>query len=594
MTGTLMPDYGPGTRLVLVRPDQSVAVLTEDFHSACDPDLSFDARSLLFAGRRKSTDDWAIFEMNLDDRAVRQITQNLGDCRQPGYQATFYTIISPKPWYQLTFVRLDHDTRNEFAAGSATHLYSCKLDGTAARRLTYNLSCDVDPFLKPDGRLVYAAWQRSQLNHGSAGRVSLFDINTDGTDAVALCTDQGKRIKHMPCTTSDSLVVFVESDSPTRDGSGSLGSVQLRRPLHSYRAITSQAQGHFHSPSPLPDNRILVSHQPLGKAVSHGVYALDPATGQRQRLFDDPGYHDIQARAIFPRAEPDGRSSVVTEEDPLGKLYCLNVYLADWQKGEGLPPGSVKRLRVLEGIPIRSQPTTAPGQDPRRTGPLAQRRILGEVDVAADGSFQVEIPASIPVELQILDEDGLALNTCSWIWAKNHEPRGCIGCHEDGELTPENLLVEAVTRPASKLTLAPERRRTVDFRADVAPILAEHCSKCHQRRQPRMRFGSAGPEQSGQAAVYRTYLSLVARDSGGQYKYVQAGKARASVLIWRVMGRNTSRPWDETHTAARAEVACMPPQESNALTRTQIRTLIEWIDLGAAWSGIPDTEDAAQ
>jgi hypothetical protein len=24
----------------------------------------------------------------------------------------------------------------------------------------------------------------------------------------------------------------------------------------------------------------------------------------------------------------------------------------------------------------------------------------------------------------------MALRSCSWIWAKNHEPRGCIGCHE--------------------------------------------------------------------------------------------------------------------------------------------------------------------
>ena len=77
--------------------------------------------------------------------------------------------------------------------------------------------------------------------------------------------------------------------------------------------------------------------------------------------------------------------------------------------------------------------------------PIAVRRgvgILGEVPVEEDGSFNVEIPANTPIELQILDADGMALRSCGWIWAKNHEPRGCIGCHEDNELTPENRFVE--------------------------------------------------------------------------------------------------------------------------------------------------------
>ena len=56
---------------------------------------------------------------------------------------------------------------------------------------------------------------------------------------------------------------------------------------------------------------------------SHGVYRLDPATGKTELVFDDPGYHDIQAKIVSARPEPDGRSSVVTEKDRYGKLYCL-------------------------------------------------------------------------------------------------------------------------------------------------------------------------------------------------------------------------------------------------------------------------------
>ena len=124
-------------------------------------------------------------------------------------------------------------------------------------------------------------------------------------------------------------------------------------------------------------------------------------------------------------------------------------------------PGTVKRFRVLEGIPLAD---VTPNGIPQ----LVQRRILGEIDIEKDGSFNIEIPANIPVELQTLDADGMALRSCGWIWAKNHEPRGCIGCHEDGELTPENVFVDAVKRsfdqtdPTPRAT--PDRRFPPDSR----------------------------------------------------------------------------------------------------------------------------------
>ena len=35
------------------------------------------------------------------------------------------------------------------------------MDGSALRRLTFNLSNDMDPVILPDGRMVYAGWLRS-------------------------------------------------------------------------------------------------------------------------------------------------------------------------------------------------------------------------------------------------------------------------------------------------------------------------------------------------------------------------------------------------------------------------------------------------
>ncbi|MEE8418206.1 MAG: hypothetical protein V3S06_06020, partial [candidate division Zixibacteria bacterium] len=282
------PDFGDRARLVKVNADSSIKELSRDFHSACDPAISFDASHILFAGKRAPDDDWNIYEMEIDGSNVRQITDGIGNCRSPDYQAMLYTIVSPEPWYQLTFVGMENGTSDEYGACTTTNLYSCKLDGSEVRRLTFNLSGNMDPFIMTDGRLLFASRHRSALDPELPGRISLFGINIDGTDYALFHADKGKRIKRMPCTTTKGLVVFIEADQLRWDGSGNIGSTLMRRPLHSYRPITRDSDGLFHSPSPLPDGRILVSRRLQDDTDTHGVYRLDPSSGQLEKIFDNP------------------------------------------------------------------------------------------------------------------------------------------------------------------------------------------------------------------------------------------------------------------------------------------------------------------
>ena len=41
------------------------------------------------------------------------------------------------------------------------------------------------------------------------------------------------------------------------------------------------------------------------------------------------------------------------------------------------------------------------------------------------------------------------------MWVRNNENRGCIGCHEDGELAPEDRLAEALKKPAVQMGVHP-------------------------------------------------------------------------------------------------------------------------------------------
>ena len=196
--------------------------------------------------------------------------------------------------------------------------------------------------------------------------------------------------------------------------------------------------------------------------------------------------------------------------------------------------------------------------------------------MAEDGSFQVLVPANLPLQLQILDEDGLALRSGAWIWVRNHFNQGCVGCHEDPERSPPNRFVKALASPAPQLTLPPALRRTVDYRHDVAQIVAGRCVACHGEGgalpdlRPAPGPAGGGPEADAPGAAYRALLD----------GFVQPGRARASRLVWHLFGRNTSRSWDPE--AASREVRPMPGG-GPPLTDEERRTIAEWIDMGAAW-----------
>jgi hypothetical protein len=548
-----------------------------DFHSAADPDVSFDGKRIVFSGKKNASDKWNVFEMGIDGRGVRQITRDLGDCRSPVYLSTQYTIISTEPWYQIAFTSAEAGKTNEHGHTPARHLYSCLLDGSGTRRLTFNLSSDIDPFLMQDGRLLFSSWQRSTLSRGMRGRLALFTINNDGTDVSLFSGDEGQTIKHMPCTTTRDLAIFVEAESLPWDGAGRLSAVSLRRPLYSHRVISEN--GLFHSPSPLPDGEILVSKRPADGDGTHGVYRLEPDTGEIEPVFDDPSYHDIQAKVVRTRPEPDGRSSVVTEKDPYGQLYCMNVSETDLKRRDWMTREQAIKLRVLEGV--APEGSDGNGKGCHEEPPLAQKRFLGVIPIEPDGSFYIKVPANTSIQLQLLDENNLALRTCSWIWAKNHEPRGCIGCHEDPELTPENRFVDAVKKPPIELILPPEKRRTVDFLRDVMPVLENKCALagCHVAGASPPFLDSS---QEDDSCFNVAYKSLV---SSSQGKYVNPGEARTSPLIWSIFGRTTSRPWDPAPTSG--PIRPMPPPGSDPLTNEELQTIAEWIDLGALWEGVP-------
>ena len=85
--------------------------------------------------------------------------------------------------------------------------------------------------------------------------------------------------------------------------------------------------------------------------------------------------------------------------------------------------------------------------------------VAGEADeapVEEDGSFFLEVPARTPIRVETVDEHGAVLKAMrSWFWVMPNERRGCIGCHEDRELSPPNRHPLALRRPPHRIAGPP-------------------------------------------------------------------------------------------------------------------------------------------
>lgn len=584
-----------GSRLVVVSPDGVARPLSEGFASACDPDVSFDARRILFAGRKQGETHWRIWEMNLDGTGPRPISPEGQHARSPIYVSSLFTLNSPEPWLTVVYVDVQ-DRQGEKGGSPFSALYSVRLDGSDFRRLTYTPSSSFDPFQAWDGRVLYAGERHSLEPSPPRKRVGLFGIHIDGADMELFGGQQGRPFQWMPCVTEKGLVVFVESEGDSLGGAGLLACVHESRPSMTYRRLTTDAGWSHLYPSPITGNCLLVARAPTDGGGTWGIHAFDADQGTFRPVFDSPEFDEVQAKILRPKDQPDGHSTVVDDTAATGVFYGMNCYDAEERIRKNVMPGTFKRVRLIEGV---IEKTEFPDEASASVSSGLRKRLLGEAPIETDGSFNVEVPAKTLILLQALDERGLALATCGWIWVQPKETRGCIGCHEDPERVPENEYVLALRRPSNRLVLPPAQRRALSFREEIAPLLQRHCAaaECHGAKDamPHLPLTSHPPIL---AELEASFAALMAAEDGTNNqgpapsvgRYVDAGRARTSWLIWQLAGQDTSRPWDwngsETRFAAREVRKMPPPGKGTPLRSEQVRTLIQWIDLGAQFDTV--------
>jgi hypothetical protein len=155
---------------------------------------------------------------------------------------------------------------------------------------------------------------------------------------------------------------------------------------------------------------------------------------------------------------------------------------------EGVEPGTVKYLRVVESPEKRFWTHAAWGGQGVHCPAMnwhsfENKRILGTVPVAEDGSAYFEVPCDKFVYFQLLDENKMMVQSMrSGTIVQSGELTSCVGCHENRRMAPQQVSEKtsiALGRPPSRLCGWKGEPRLFNYASEVQPVFDKHCVSCH-------------------------------------------------------------------------------------------------------------------
>jgi len=445
--------YPEASRIVLVPLEgdaDGVRILSRDLYAAGAPSVSFDGRSVVFAGRADESSAWAIFEADLWGSGLRTVVEaGLRDCFDPTYAAND----------EILFVCVDHEPCCGHDAQSRS-LYSASRTGCCVERITYGPGSAFDPYPLQDGRVLFSMWQASGSGRPAEGATALFVVNPDGTLLDPFVgSHRGPVFKVRPRETYDGGVVYLTADRERADAS--IERVEMRLPLRTHRVLElTPAEFRPEAAEPLPDGAILVAGRVAAgdrRRATSAVYRAPSAGGDLDLLFDDPNWDEVEAVPAIPRKEPGLRPGHLYKSKSTEDIGTLLGYDANRSDGRfGPSKGSAKAsiLRISQAWPATPGELMATAELP---GYGLYREVeLGKAVIEGDGSFFVEVPSDVPLRVTTLDADREEIATSEWFWVRRNEVRACFGCHEGPEAMPINRPLEALTRRPIRLPAVSE------------------------------------------------------------------------------------------------------------------------------------------
>ena len=416
------------------------------------PDLSYDAKRVLFCFKPHNEKSFHIYEINLDGRGLRQLTSGIFDDYDPVYlpDGKHYVFSSSRGH---TYVRCMPPT-------NAYNLMRGALNGDDLFFISANNEPDYLPAVMHDGRVIYTRWEYTDKPLWRAQ--SLWTVNPDGTQPNTFWGNQSvwpdllKDARPIPGSRKvmftgtahhnwfDGSIGIVDPDGGLNFPHG-LTKVTAERvwpesgngPVDPIESKNYQSYGKYdgyQTPYPFSERDFMVSALRDGKFV---LYLMD-TDGNRELIYEGVN-HIFHAIPVRSRKKPPVRPDLVkwpSEKDRMnpegGVIYSGNV----WHGAPKELQGKAKFLRIMH---IEQKTYTYWNKRPAlSTGPVVSllqsdgvKRVLGTVPVHADGSVNFNAPSGVALHFQLLDENHRTLQTMrSFANVMPGESRGCLGCHE--------------------------------------------------------------------------------------------------------------------------------------------------------------------
>lgn len=371
----------PGGRLRVLHPDGRVVDLTDGhaLYDVADPDVSFDAQHVVFAGVPAPDARWRIYEIGIDGTGLRQITFDdwpvppdltPGQRRAAGRFLRAYGDFCPAylPDGRVIFASTRYPTQSASCGERGQNLYVVDPDGsgpsttlrTSPHRVTTTRAGAYDPSILSDGRVLFAQWTDNQNVPAPAGpglrepiadvafahsEWNLWAMHPDGSNAGHYAFTAGpledKGGLCQPREMPDGRIVFTVRRSPGLLGDTLPSGIAIASPgmgtpgeLHTLGDPVNLEGPHALSPAPLPDGRIACAYTPDQLSVASrqsattdgrvafnfGLYVVGADLENPVLLYDDPATDELDpapavARTV-PPVLPDGPHADTASEDP--------------------------------------------------------------------------------------------------------------------------------------------------------------------------------------------------------------------------------------------------------------------------------------
>ncbi len=187
------------------------------------------------------------------------------------------------------------------------------------------------------------------------------------------------------------------------------------------------APGEFELEGVLPDGRILVFHDRLLYAVRPDGTGLESIRCDHRRQ----GFlrrTDCLRVDLVPQPRPRRLWSTLKPELGTGFFISLDSRISS-------PDVGATQTRAAHSVRVQSLNANGQVVD------------LGTAPVEEDGSFYVAVPSDRAVRFELFDALGKSIRSeKSWIWARSGEKRGCVGCHAEKAVSPENHWPQTLKR----------------------------------------------------------------------------------------------------------------------------------------------------